>query len=248
MRHQINNKKPNKGQRKNLREAKDQQHQQNNGLHDIRRVVPLTDNQSLAFDSFDSGRNLVLHGSTGSGKTFLALYFALSAMIDHIYQKVIIIRSVVPSRDMGFLPGSHADKMKVYEAPYYTICNQLYGRADAYDILKKTKQVEFMSTSFMRGLTFSNCVVIVDEMQNLNWMELKTIITRLDDDCRIIFCGDTIQSDFERHSEKKGLISFLKVAKAMKSVDIVHFGVADIVRGGLPKEFLLACNAVGVDQ
>lgn len=211
----------------------------------VRQVTPLTHNQRIAFDAFNKNKHIVLHGSAGTGKTFIALYLALNQVeIDNRYEKVVIIRSVVPSREIGFLPGSHRDKVKVYELPYYTVCEQLYGRGDGYEVLKQKQRIEFVSTSFMRGLTLSNCIVIIDECQNMAWHELNTCFTRIGENCRVIICGDTKQSDLLDNT-KHDLAKLLRVCKNMKSFEFVQMTVNDIVRSGFCKEFLIQCDNLG---
>ena len=209
----------------------------------IKDIDPMTDTQEDAFDAWDDGFNLMLHGMAGTGKTFLALYFSLSEIFEQnsYYNKLFIIRSVVPSRDMGFLPGTQKEKMKVYEGPYYDICNKLFQRGDAYEILKQRNQVEFMSTSFLRGETFDDCILVVDEVQNMSDQELHTVMTRVGENCRIIFCGDVKQDDLtsERYNEQSGLANFMKIIDRMKEFKFVEFEANDIVRSALVKSYII---------
>jgi phosphate starvation-inducible protein PhoH len=184
----------------------------------------------------------MLHGIAGTGKSFMAMYLSLKQIIadpDCIYKKIVIVRSVVPTRDMGFLPGNNKEKTKVYEAPYYAICSELFGRGDAYEYLKGKNVIEFISTSFIRGITLNNCIVIVDEMQNATLHELDSVITRIGHNCKVIFCGDFRQSDFTREHERNGLTDFMRVVKNMKSFDLVEFEAKDIVRSALVKEYII---------
>lgn len=188
----------------------------------------------------------MLHGTAGTGKTFVAIYLALQDIIERkIYDKLVIVRSVVPSRDIGFLPGSHKDKIKVFEAPYQIICGELFDRADAYDMLKNKQQIEFISTSFIRGTTLSNCVVIVDECQNLIWSEILTILTRIGDNCKVILCGDTKQSDLTERTGKNDLLKLIAVCRTMDNFAFIQMTVDDIVRSGFVKEFVVACDQLG---
>lgn len=214
----------------------------------LRRVTPLTENQRLTFDAFNEGKHLMLHGMAGTGKTFLSLYLALDEIMSGTSQhdKIYIVRSVVPTRDMGFLPGSQREKMKVYEAPYYSICNELFNRGDAYDILKTKEIIDFMSTSFVRGITMNNCIVIVDEINNMTFHELDSIITRIGKNCRIIFCGDFRQSDLTREQEKNGLKEFMKVINKLSDFEYVDFLESDIVRSKLVKEYIIARQNLGL--
>lgn len=206
----------------------------------LKRVKPLTPAQHDVFEAFEEGYNLCLTGFPGTGKTFLALYLGLRL------GRVKIIRSVVSSRDVGFLPGSAKDKAAVYETPYNTICSELYDRGDAYQILKQRDMVSFETTSFLRGTTIDGCTVIIDEAQNLSYHELKTVITRIGKDSRIIIVGDTGQNDLVHSKyDVSGFPKFLDVLDRMQSFDFVDFDAEDIVRSGLVKEFILAENMRG---
>ncbi len=213
-------------------------------------ISPMTDNQACAFDSWNEGQNLMLHGIAGTGKTFLAMYFAMKEVLDNdtSYRKVYIVRSIVPSRDIGFLPGNQKDKMKVYEGPYYDICSKLFGRGDAYEILKQKNNVEFISTSFLRGSTFDNCILVVDEMQNMNDQELHTVMTRVGENCRIIFAGDVKQDDLtsERKKEYSGLKQFMEIIDKMRQFDFVEFEARDIVRSSLVKSYIIERDKQGL--
>lgn len=208
----------------------------------LKNVSPLTASQRLTFEAFASGDHLMLHGLAGTGKTFLSLYLALNELLNHkqAQEKIYIIRSVVPTRDMGFLPGDQREKTRVYEAPYQAICNELFGRGDAYEILKTKNIIEFMSTSFIRGTTLDNCYVIVDEFSNCNFQELDTVITRIGRNCRLIFCGDFRQSDLGREQERNGLKRFIQIIKGMSGISYVEFGKEDIVRSRFVREYILA--------
>lgn len=205
-------------------------------------IKPLTDAQSDAFHSFFQEKNLLLHGVAGTGKTYISLYLALRDVLNPLsdYDKIIILRSIVASRDIGFLPGTVQEKTSVYEEPYRMICRNLYGKADAYDFLKENEVIEFSTTSFLRGLTLDRSIVIVDEMQNLSYQELSTVITRMGEKSRVIFCGDYQQSDLEREREKQGIMHFMKILKTMNEFDFIEFNYHDIVRSDLVKKFIIA--------
>ena len=208
----------------------------------LKQINPLTKNQTLTFESYKEGKNLLLHGIAGTGKSFISMYLSLSDVLSEngSHKKVVIVRSVVPTRDMGFLPGNSKEKAKVYEAPYYAICTELFGRSDSYEYLKQKNLVEFISTSFIRGITLNDCIIIVDEIANMTLHELDSVITRVGKNCRIIFCGDFRQSDFTREHEKNGLTDFMRVIRSMKSFDLVEFEANDIVRSALVKEYIIA--------
>jgi len=202
---------------------------------------PLTKNQQSAFTFYENNYNMLLHGMAGTGKSFLALYLSLQDIFHYEtgYKKIYIVRSAVPTRDIGFLPGKDKDKTAVYEAPYQAICTELFKRGDAYEILKQKGIVEFVSTSYLRGITLSNCIIIVDELQNMSFHELDTIITRIGKNARIIFSGDMRQSDLTKEQERAGLKDFLRIVERMKSFKMVEFGVEDIVRSGIVKDYLI---------
>jgi len=220
------------------------------GNFKLSNIEPMTVAQEDVFESWDNGYQLMLHGIAGTGKTFIAMYLALKTVLEQKEQKkIFIVRSVVPTRDMGFLPGNQKEKMKVYEAPYYDIASKLFHRGDAYDVLKTKNLVEFMSTSFIRGITLDDCIIIVDEVQNMSAMELHSIMTRVGENCRIIFCGDVRQDDLtsERKKELSGLRDFLKIIDRMVQFDFVEFLPEDIVRSDLVKSYIIARSKLGLD-
>jgi len=205
-------------------------------------INPMTKNQMLAFDEFELDKNLLLNGCAGTGKTFISLYLALKSIASNKndIHKVTIVRSIVPTRDVGFLPGDLTKKTDLYESPYMAMCSELFSRGDAYAILKQKAVLEFLPTSYIRGITISDSIVIVDEMQNLNYHELDSIITRMGENSRIIFCGDFNQSDLIKKSEKNGILDFMKILDRMKSFSRIEFIKDDIVRSGLVREYIIA--------
>jgi len=207
----------------------------------LKNVDPLTQNQKLSFEAYNSGRNLMLHGIAGTGKSFISLYLALNQVLteESNYKKVIIVRSVVPTRDMGFLPGNTKEKTKVYEAPYYAICSELFGRGDSYEYLKQKNIIEFISTSFIRGVTLNDCIIIVDEIANMTLHELDSVIIRVGKNCRIVFSGDFRQSDFTFERDKNGLKDFIKIIQKMKSFTFIDFDENDIVRSAMVKDYII---------
>jgi phosphate starvation-inducible protein PhoH len=208
----------------------------------IKKFQPLTDNQAVTFDAFASGKNLMLHGVAGAGKTFLAMYMSLKEILCEFnqYDKLIIVRSVVPTRDMGFLPGKQGEKAEVYEAPYSAICTELFGRGDAYHYLKQKNIIQFTTTSFIRGITLSDAVIIIDEMQNMTAAELNSVITRIGKNCRVIFCGDIAQTDLlNPKKEKTGLGDFIKIIDEMNCFEFIEFEEKDIVRSGLVRDYII---------
>jgi phosphate starvation-inducible protein PhoH len=214
----------------------------------LKHFEPLTKNQRLSFEAYDAGKNLMLHGIAGTGKSFISMYLALKQVLteNSPFKKVVIVRSVVPTRDMGFLPGNSKEKAKVYEAPYYAICTELFGRGDAYEYLKSKGIVEFISTSFIRGITLNDTIIIVDEMANMTLHELDSVITRVGKNCRIIFCGDFRQSDFIKKQDKDGLMDFMRIIERMKSFVFVDFIEQDIVRSSMVKDYIIMKDRLGI--
>ena len=206
---------------------------------DLQQIEPLIHNQLKAFES---EKNLVLHGVAGTGKTFISCYLAFDDMIKQEYQKLVIIRSAVSTRDIGFLPGNEKEKAHVYEEPYKDICIELFQRGDAYEILKTKGLVHFMTTSFIRGVTLRNATILIDECQNMSFHELDSIITRVGHGCRVIFCGDFRQSDLRTN----GLKDFIRVLKAMDNFDLVDFEIQDIVRSDFVKSYITAKTELGL--
>lgn len=199
----------------------------------LQEIEPLTKNQLAAFES---NNNLVMHGLAGTGKTFISSYLAYDDIEKGYADSLIIIRSAVPTRDIGFLPGSEKEKSAVYEEPYKDVATHLFDRGDAYEIMKQKNIVQFMTTSFIRGITLRNACIIVDECQNMSFHELDSIITRVGENCRIMFCGDFRQSDLKRNE----LLSWLKVLERMEEFDFIEFGVDDIVRSEFVKKYIIA--------
>ena len=214
----------------------------------MRDIEPLTDNQKKLFESYKNGKNLVAYGAAGTGKTFITLYNALQDVLDPNtpYDKVYIVRSLVATREIGFLPGDHEDKSWLYQLPYKAMVKYMFDmRTDAdfqmlYGNLKAQDTIDFWSTSFIRGTTFDKAIIIVDEFQNLNYHELDSIMTRVGEDTKIMFCGDATQTDLIKQNERNGIGDFMKILRIMPSVDLIEFGVDDIVRSGLVKEYILA--------
>jgi phosphate starvation-inducible protein PhoH len=206
---------------------------------ELREIDPLTRNQLTAFEST---KNLVLHGLAGTGKTFISSYLAYDDMAKGVYQSLVIIRSAVPTRDIGFLPGTEKEKASVYEEPYKDIANDLFSRGDAYEILKNKGLVHFMTTSFIRGITLRDAVIMIDECQNMSFHELDSIITRIGENCRVMFCGDFRQADLKAN----GLQDFIRVLKRMERFTFIEFEVEDIVRSDFVKQYIIAKNELNL--
>ena len=220
----------------------------------MRDIEPLTDNQKSLFEAYAKDQNLVAYGVAGTGKTFITLYNALKDVLnpETPYEKVYIVRSLVATREIGFLPGDHDDKSYLYQIPYKHMVKYMFempSEADfnmLYGNLKAQDTIDFWSTSFIRGTTFDKTIVIVDEFQNLNYHELDSIMTRVGAQSKIMFCGDASQSDLIKTNERNGIIDFMQILRIMSSVDVIEFGVEDIVRSGLVKEYILAKLELGL--
>ena len=211
-------------------------------------VNPITENQKLFFDEWGKEQNLFAYGAAGTGKTFIALYLALKDVMNEEtpYDKVYIVRSLVSTREIGFLPGTHEDKSELYQVPYKNMVRHMFEMPDdasfdmLYDNLKHQETISFWSTSFLRGTTLDDAIVIVDECQNLNFHELDSIITRVGQDSKIVFCGDVNQSDLQRTNERNGILDFQRILEEMEEFSMVEFGINDIVRSGLVKSYLIS--------
>ena len=211
-------------------------------------ITPITNNQKRLFDSYGKGKHIIAYGAAGTGKTFITLYNALKDVLSENtpYDKIYIVRSLVATREIGFLPGDHEDKSSYYQIPYKNMVKYMFQMpSDAdfemlYGNLRAQETIKFWSTSFLRGTTLDDAIIIVDEFQNLNFHELDSIITRVGENTKIVFCGDASQTDLTKTNERNGIVDFMKVIRAMPSFDLIEFGINDIVRSGLVKEYLIA--------
>ncbi len=217
-------------------------------IDDLQTFEPMTENQEKVYQAWDEDHHLVMTGTAGTGKTFSALYLALEEVLDkgNNLEKVVITRSIVPTREIGFLPGSMEEKMEPYSGPYRAICTELFQDSKAYDKLVDQNAIEFLSTSYIRGTTFNDAVIVVDEMQNLTFHELDSVITRIGQNCRIIFCGDYLQTDFTKESDKNGFGQFLKIIEHMTKFTVVTFTWADIVRSDFVRDYIMTKEMLGI--
>ena len=220
----------------------------------LNQIKPVTDSQKLVFDTWKQGQNQFLFGCAGTGKTFVSLYLALSEVLKNEtpYDKVIMVRSLIPTREIGFLPGDEEDKAALYQVPYSNMMQFMFEQPNEqafetlYNRLKGQGSYYFLSTSFLRGLTFDNSIIIVDECQNLNFHELDTIITRVGQDSKIVFCGDFSQTDLTRTNERNGLMDFLQILQEMEEFNCVEFNIGDIVRSGFVRNYLIQKTKLGM--
>ena len=220
----------------------------------MRDIEPLTENQQSLFNAYAENKNLCAFGCAGTGKTFITLYNALKEVLDETtpYEKIYIVRSLVSTREIGFLPGDHEDKSLLYQIPYKNMVKYMFElETDSdfemlYGNLKTQGTISFWSTSFLRGTTLDNAIIIVDEFQNLNYHELDSIITRSGENTKICFCGDASQSDLTKTNERNGIMDFTKILRIMPSFDFIEFGMEDIVRSGLCKEYIMAKHSLSM--
>ena len=217
-------------------------------------IEPLTDNQKVMWDQWDEGKMIYAYGVAGTGKTFIALYKALKEVFSDYtpYEKIYIVRSLVATREIGFLPGDHEDKSSLYQIPYKKMVQSMFEMPDdnsyemLYDNLKAQETISFWSTSFIRGTTLDNAIVIIDEAQNLNFHELDSIITRVGQDSKIVFCGDQAQTDLIRTNERTGILDFQRIIQNMEEFSLIEFGIDDIVRSGIVKSYLISKINLGL--
>lgn len=210
-------------------------------LEDMIEIEPLTPNQVKVFKAYEQSKSIVMAGSAGTGKTFVALSLALEDVLDKetSYDKVVVVRSIVPTRDIGFLPGNEEEKKDAYTGPYRAACSELFEDPEAWDKLKNSNKIEFLSTSFIRGVTIQNAIVIVDEMQNLTFHELDSVVTRIGQNCKFIMCGDYYQSDFEKERDKNGILKFLEIIEQLRNFTVVEFTWEDIVRSDFVRDYIM---------
>tara|TARA_S200002703_G_scaffold144082_2_gene137511 strand:- start:1798 stop:2550 length:753 start_codon:yes stop_codon:yes gene_type:complete len=216
-------------------------------------IEPLTPSQEQVFEHWNDDKNLFMYGAAGTGKTFVALYLALRDVLDENtpYDKIYLVRSLVATREIGFLPGDHEDKSSLYQIPYKNMVKYMFEMPDdnsfemLYGNLKAQETISFWSTSFIRGTTLDRAIVIVDECQNLNFHELDSIITRVGEGTKIIFCGDINQTDLQKTNEKNGIHNFMNILSLMKEFGMVQFGIEDIVRSGLIRSYLVSKISLG---
>ena len=217
-------------------------------------IEPITENQKILFNSYKEKKNIIAYGAAGTGKTFVTLFNALKDVLDEStpYEKIYIVRSLVATREIGFLPGDHEDKSDIYQVPYKHMVKYMFQMSSDADFemlygnLKAQDTIKFWSTSFLRGTTLDRSIIIVDEFQNLNFHELDSIMTRVGEDSKIFFCGDASQTDLQKTNEKNGIVDFMKIIRSMPSFDVIEFGIDDIVRSGIVKEYLIAKLEMGM--
>ena len=224
------------------------------GSGNLISIKPITDNQKIVFETWKQKKNQFLFGCAGTGKTFISLYLALQDVMNlqTKYDKVVLVRSLIPTREIGFLPGDEEDKAALYQVPYANMVQFMFQQPNEqafnmlYDKLKQQGSFYFLSTSFLRGLTFDNSIIIVDECQNLNFHELDTIVTRVGQDSKIIFCGDFMQTDLSKTSERNGLFDFLRILEEMDEFNCTEFNIGDIVRSGFVRNYLIQKTKLGI--
>ena len=222
--------------------------------NNLTTIKGITDSQKVVFNTWKKGQNQFLFGSAGTGKTFISLYLALNDVFDlkKPFDKVVLVRSLIPTREIGFLPGDEEDKAALYQVPYQNMVQFMFEMPNEqsfnnlYDRLKGQGSLYFLSTSFLRGLTFDNAIIIVDECQNMNFHELDTIITRVGQDSKIVFCGDFDQTDLVKQNERNGLHDFMRILEEMDEFNVTEFTLGDIVRSGFVRSYLINKTKLGI--
>jgi len=217
-------------------------------IHDLRNIKPKTDNQARMFEEYMQGQHVCVHGVSGTGKSFIGIYLALNDMLSpHTdTDNIIIVRSAVSTRDLGFLPGTIEEKAAAYEVPYAGMFHECLGRISSYQDLKDSGKLQFLTSSFVRGATWDNAIVVVDECQNMNWEELDGIITRLGVNSRIILCGDIDHQLDLKRGEKSGFRDAIRVVSDMPVFSTIEFTVDDIVRSDFVKQWIIARIKAGL--
>lgn len=233
---------------KKARKLKTIPHQEQTPQYKLKTITPKTNNQSEIFYAYEDDINIFIHGLAGTGKTFISLYLALQEVLSgkSKKKKIAIVRSIVPTRDIGFLPGNKKDKMAEYEAPYRAICQELFTVPNAYDTLKTRGIIDFVPTSFIRGMTINDTIIIADESQNCTFHELDSIITRIGVNTKVIFCADFRQSDLKYKDEKSGIIDFMNIIKKIDEFDFFEMNEEDIVRSRIVKEYIIQKSKMGI--
>ena len=222
----------------------------------LKPIEPLTPAQESLWEQYATGKNLVAYGCAGTGKTFCLLYQALKEVLteDTPYEKIYIVRSLVPTREIGFLPGTHEDKSYLYQIPYRNMVKHMFSMYTdkefdtLYDDLQRQETISFWSTSFLRGTTLDNAIIIVDEFENLNFHELDSIMTRVGENSKIFFAGDASQSDLLKVTERTGILDFMQILQGMPEFGKIEFGLEDIVRSGLVRSYLVSKINQGYDE
>lgn len=211
--------------------------------HDIKQTSPLTYGQEQMFEAYLSGNNIVANGSAGTGKSYCAIYLALNDILNRESKKseIIIVRSAVASREIGHLPGEIEEKLSPYEEPYKDIMSTLLNRSNAYDTMKELGLLRFMATSFVRGLTWDNAIVVVDEAQSMTFHEINSVITRLGENSKLIICGDIAQNDLlMKKNDQSGYLKAISALGKIDTVDVITFTRNDIVRSNFVKQWICA--------
>lgn len=221
----------------------------NTGLS-INSFWPKTDNQGKVFDLYQEDKNLLLYGTAGTGKTFLSLYLSLKEILsgNSCRKKLIIYRTAQPTKQIGFLPGDEKEKAAVYEAPYRGLCEVLFGRADAYEVLKQRGVIDFRLTSFVGGTTIDNAIILIDEVQNMSTVEWFHVLSRTGLNSKVMLCGDSKQDVLtnKRFNETSGFQELLKVSEDIPSMESVQFNIDDIVRSGFVRELIESMEKHGL--
>ena len=199
-------------------------------------IDPLTDNQKRLFDSYADDKHIVAYGCAGTGKTFVAASYAAAQLFHRRTQKIIITRpNIEVGKSLGFLPGTLEEKYFPYLEPFQVAFERTLGKG-LYEYALKNKQIDPKPLGFMRGATFDDCIVLVDECQNMTKVEFKMLLSRIGQNCKIVLSGDDDQLDIKN----SGLEDALYRLQGIRGVEVVRFLEGDIVRSDMCKEIILA--------
>ena len=202
-------------------------------------VTPKTDGQIRYCKTVNNNDVVFCNGPAGTGKTFLAVCFAISALESNLIDKIVLCRPAVEAgENLGFLPGDLKDKVDPYLAPLYDALNVLYDEKKLIKLLE-TKIIEIVPLAYMRGRTLDNSFMILDEAQNSTITQMKMFLTRLGVGSKSIITGDVTQIDLQSKKES-GLVQVAKVLKGIKGIGFANLNQNDVVRHPLVKKIIEA--------
>jgi phosphate starvation-inducible protein PhoH and related proteins len=194
-------------------------------------IQPLNPTQATYLDALRTSPQVIVLGPAGTGKTWIAATFAADLLRSRRINKIILTRPNVPcGRSLGYFPGSMEEKFAPWAVPVAEAIKDRIGKA-AYEIALKRGDIELVPFEVMRGRSWKNAFILLDEAQNCTPAEIKTFLTRIGEDCTVVINGDVSQCDLDRAC---GLSTVLHLVKSQRlAVPVVEFGLADIVRSGI---------------
>ena len=185
----------------------------------IRFKIELNEEQKIAKSLIYDNPVVLIKGQAGSGKTLVACQVAMDMFFKREIEKIIITRPTVAKEDIGFLPGDLKEKMDPGLAPIYSNLHLLYDR-EKVDKMLAENQIEIVPFAFMRGRTFPNSFVVVDECQNITHSQTEMMLGRLGKGGKMVFCGDITQSDLKNKKES-GISFFARLEENVKGVKVI---------------------------